>query len=287
MNKSFFNIKIFFVLLIFILAFSFLGSPAKAQDCSSICGDCGDQVSCNGSTAKCAWDSGKSKCCREMELYWPPSPMGTQLASCSAVTEMVKYFYEWGISLGGFIAFIALVIAGFGYLTSAGNPIKMKEAQSRMTDAAVGLIILLVAFIALTFINPELTSLKVPQVVIPGSALDSVPPAIPPDMNKNCTKVIIWTGLNCSGTKEATFLPTSACNNKFIDVNENYSMQVVCSTTAAGVEITCGICEVPVYSVTGCTNQDSLMTTFYSGCINFKNSYLKSNIQSLKINEMF
>lgn len=91
---------------------------------------------------------------------WPPSPVGTQLTITSTVTDLIKYLYEWGIALGGLIAFIALLIAGFLYLTSVGDPGKMKEAVERIKSAFLGLILLLGSWLILHTINPELTTLR-------------------------------------------------------------------------------------------------------------------------------
>lgn len=98
----------------------------------------------------------------KLEVAWPNSPMGTSLDDDSKLTDLIKYFYEWGISLGGFAAFIALIIAGFQYLTSAGNAMRMKDAMDRIKSAALGLVLLLGSFLILNTINPQLTELKMP-----------------------------------------------------------------------------------------------------------------------------
>ena len=37
----------------------------------------------------------------KLEVTWPNSPMGTPLTIKSKLTDLIKYFYEWGIGLGG------------------------------------------------------------------------------------------------------------------------------------------------------------------------------------------
>jgi len=98
-------------------------------------------------------------------VEWPASPGvppfgGTQLHSGSNLQDLIKYFYEWAISLGGLAVFIVLVFAGFQFLTSAGNPTQMTEAKGRMQSAAIGLILLLSSVLILNTINPELTSFR-------------------------------------------------------------------------------------------------------------------------------
>jgi hypothetical protein len=100
---------------------------------------------------------------RGLEITWPPSPGGTELTSGSTFDVLVKYLYEWGIALGGIVAFFVLVFAGFQYLTSAGDPGKMKEAKDRIFSAFLGLILLLSTWIILNAINPELRGIKTPE----------------------------------------------------------------------------------------------------------------------------
>ncbi|MBI2450326.1 MAG: hypothetical protein HYV47_02175 [Candidatus Nealsonbacteria bacterium] len=97
-----------------------------------------------------------------LELNWPNSPLGTPLNESTGLTELIKYLYEWGISLGGLAVFIVLVTAGFQYLTSAGNAGKMKEALDRIRSAVIGLALLLGSVLILNTINPQLTELKIP-----------------------------------------------------------------------------------------------------------------------------
>lgn len=99
-----------------------------------------------------------------LEVTWPKSPLGTELTETSGITVLVKYLYDWGVSLGGFAVFIVLVMAGFQYLSSAGNPTKMKEARDRIRDAVLGLVLLLGSVLILNTINPQLTQLRVPSL---------------------------------------------------------------------------------------------------------------------------
>jgi len=101
-------------------------------------------------------------------VNWPKSPViGTDInpklkdGKCkyADLTTLIKYLYEWGISLGGLLAFIALVIAGFQYLTSVGDPTKMKDAKDRIISAFFGLTLLLGSWLILNQINPQLTSI--------------------------------------------------------------------------------------------------------------------------------
>lgn len=97
------------------------------------------------------------------QAQWPVSPMGTDIAKDTnpTVAKAIKYLYEWGVGLGGLAVFIALIWAGFEYITSIGNPTKMQGAFDRIRDAIIGLIILLSSYAVLSLIGINLTSLKI------------------------------------------------------------------------------------------------------------------------------
>ncbi len=99
-----------------------------------------------------------------LELVWPASPGGIELNDAAGLEELVKYFYQWGILLGGLATFISLTRAGFQYLTSTGDSIKMTEARKDISSAMFGLVILLSSFLILNTVNPELTNLKMPTI---------------------------------------------------------------------------------------------------------------------------
>jgi len=153
MGKYIKNKKIFLLLtVLLLLAFAI---PAWAVDCFKI----STQPPCE-TEVKCDWDTVSAKCCDRLGIDWPNSPLGTSIARCTNVTGMVKYLYEWGIALGGLVTFIALIIGGFQYLTSMGEPAKITEAKDRIQSAFLGLILLLSSWLILTTINPQLTTFK-------------------------------------------------------------------------------------------------------------------------------
>lgn len=126
---------------------------------------------------------------------WPNSPLNTKLTGDS-LTNLIQYLYEWGISLGGFAAFLVLVIAGFQYLTSVGDPTKMKNARDRIRDAALGLILLLGSVLILNTINPQLTRLEEPRLPGPKDedwgnfSFDFLTKPVP------CKKIELFEGVN-------------------------------------------------------------------------------------------
>jgi len=129
------------------------------------------------------------------QIQWPPSPMGTQLTTATKFHQFISYIYEWGISLGGIAVFVMLLWAGVEYLTSAGDPGKMRDAIKRIKSSILGLILLLTSWLILNTINPQLVRLaplpsdpwgikKPLPVHRVGPAKAQVPP---------CDFVVVWS----------------------------------------------------------------------------------------------
>ena len=57
------------------------------------------------------------------------------------------------LGLAGIALFLMLLIGGFKYLTSGGNPESVASAQKTITYAIIGLIIVALAFLILVFIQ--------------------------------------------------------------------------------------------------------------------------------------
>lgn len=125
---------------------------------------------------------------RRLLTDWPTSPAGTELTVESDITDLIRYFYEWGIALGGLIVFIIMLSAGFNYLTSAGDPGKMKEAINSIQSAFLGLILLLSSWLILNTINPELTRMR-PLLFDPRQAFQTCNTSQDCNQGEICTKI--------------------------------------------------------------------------------------------------
>ena len=154
------NKKFLLLFPILFIVFSFFLVVSTMAGCDTNCTDCPSSGQCSGSPLNCEWDTNENECCSALEIGWPSSPGGTPLTGCSDVGDMVQYFYEWAIGLGGIATFVALVWGGFLYITSMGRPEAMKEARSRITSAFFGLILLLSSWLILNTINPDLTTFR-------------------------------------------------------------------------------------------------------------------------------
>jgi len=80
------------------------------------------------------------------------------------LNQIVAWFYYFIISIAGIAVFIMLIWGGFQWLTSAGSPAKIADAKDRISSAFLGLLIILASYLILQVINPELTTLNLPQL---------------------------------------------------------------------------------------------------------------------------
>jgi len=68
-------------------------------------------------------------------------------------TTFINFILRWAIGVGGGIAFLLIVFAGFQIMTSAGNPERLKAGQELLTSAIAGLILLIFSVFILRIIG--------------------------------------------------------------------------------------------------------------------------------------
>jgi len=88
-----------------------------------------------------------------------PSFQNFSLTLDMPLNEIVAWFYYFIIGVAGLAAFVMLVTGGVKYLTSAGNPSAIGDAKDRIKSALLGLLIILMSWLILQVINPDLTVL--------------------------------------------------------------------------------------------------------------------------------
>ncbi|MEK7603929.1 MAG: hypothetical protein AAB461_02300 [Patescibacteria group bacterium] len=70
--------------------------------------------------------------------------------------ELVALIFTWSLSILGIVIFVRIFYAGFLYFTAGSNTARVNEAQEKISNAVLGAIILLGAWIILYTINPDL-----------------------------------------------------------------------------------------------------------------------------------
>ncbi len=80
------------------------------------------------------------------------------------IGDFMVQMYDYGLTVAGILAIIMIVVAGIEWVSSGGNSETISSAKTRITGAIVGLIIAYLSYFILQTINPDLVSLRLPQV---------------------------------------------------------------------------------------------------------------------------
>jgi len=135
-----------------------------------------------------------------------PAPSG-------GLPEYINYLFVFGLGIIGVIALAVMMFGGIQYILAAGNVGKTTEAKEWIYAALTGLGLLLVSYLLLNTINPDLVKLKNPSFVpvgLQGQGLGAPEFKIKPGEFK--------LGGNC---KTGDFVPNlgrSCVNGKWVDI---------------------------------------------------------------------
>lgn len=78
----------------------------------------------------------------------------------TAFAEYLIAFYNWAIRAIVILGVVMIMVAGFQWMTSAGNAPKITQAKGRITSALIGIGIALGSYFILNFINPSLVTFR-------------------------------------------------------------------------------------------------------------------------------
>lgn len=71
-------------------------------------------------------------------------PTGVQAQA--SLERTLNTILNWSLGIAGLIAAVYILIAGFSYITSSGNPEKVQTATKSITYAIIGIIVVGLAF---------------------------------------------------------------------------------------------------------------------------------------------
>lgn len=74
-------------------------------------------------------------------------------------SSLAAFFLRWGVGIGGGIAFLLMVYAGFMIMSSTGNPERLKAGQELLTSSIAGLIMLIFSVFVLRLIGVNILDL--------------------------------------------------------------------------------------------------------------------------------
>ncbi|MBS3903532.1 MAG: hypothetical protein KGZ30_04145, partial [Anaplasmataceae bacterium] len=77
-------------------------------------------------------------------------------------SQLIDQIYRFGLGVGAFLAFAWIVYSGFIYAWGGDNPSVRSDARDRITQALLGLLLLIGATALLNIINSRLTNLTDP-----------------------------------------------------------------------------------------------------------------------------
>lgn len=73
---------------------------------------------------------------------------------------LLQTFIKISIPLAGFIGFLIIIYAGFEYALSGGNQNKQKDAQNRIKNVIIGLVLLFLIWVIFYIINPDILKIQ-------------------------------------------------------------------------------------------------------------------------------
>jgi len=97
-----------------------------------------------------------------------PNIPGVSSVSQSDPCGWIVSFYTFAMLFSGILAFGAIVLGGFYYATSAGNPSRQGKGREFITSALLGLLLLAGAYVILYTIDHGLTSCSLPNLASVG-----------------------------------------------------------------------------------------------------------------------
>lgn len=99
-----------------------------------------------------------------LAAYEPMEKIPGTTGSINTFPAYVNALYKFAIWSVGIAALLMISIGGFMYFTAAGNNSKMESGKKIISDALYGLIAVLVAWVLLHTINPDLVNISLKSV---------------------------------------------------------------------------------------------------------------------------
>jgi len=114
---------------------------------------CDDQISCDGVKGKVQEEI-------DGKIIDPPTAYVGTIAKISDLGEIFNKVVSYILGLAGIVFFVLLVVGGFKYITSGGDPKAAEAAKGTLTSAITGLVIILISYLVLALIT-KLTGVDV------------------------------------------------------------------------------------------------------------------------------
>lgn len=95
-----------------------------------------------------------------------------QTGKVTTIAQYVNAVYKYLVGAGGVLAGIMFAIGGFMYITSSGDAGRVTQGKKYITNAILGLVLLVSSYVVLNTVNPNTTELKDIEVAkVAGNAM--------------------------------------------------------------------------------------------------------------------
>jgi hypothetical protein len=96
----------------------------------------------------------------------PADPYNVQMLDTTVTAKgLVIAIINWVLAFAGAVAVLFIIYAGVQYLTSAGNDKRTEAAKKTLTYAVIGLIVIILAKVIVTFVTTGVTQIIAPTPV--------------------------------------------------------------------------------------------------------------------------
>lgn len=100
----------------------------------------------------------------QVKLETALPPIAGQPSPGEGLPQYINYLFIFGLGLIAILALYQMTLGGITYILAAGNAAKVEDAKDTIKQALFGLGILLVSYLLLRTINPDLVNLKNPNL---------------------------------------------------------------------------------------------------------------------------
>lgn len=112
-------------------------------------------------------------------------------SAIGTLPDYIAGLYYFGVTIGGFVAAVMIMIGGMRWVMSGGSPDKISKAKEQMLNATVGLLLLLVSYTIFSIINPNLLRLQKPGAEKVGKVASQDLSSVS-SMGKSATELTGW-----------------------------------------------------------------------------------------------
>jgi len=93
--------------------------------------------------------------------FTQPSSAGTGLPNDTSISGFIMKIINIALAVAGLIAVLFLIIGGFRYITSAGNEETAEQAKKIITNAIIGVVVIILSFVIVRVISNALANNQV------------------------------------------------------------------------------------------------------------------------------